>query len=190
MCALVQRRIRRGRCPRRPVRAVFGLPVFSAAAGVTPSGGLFFPLVRKEEEERHAKGKGFLQSRPSLWNPILRSLFASRALRCRARCLAPLGPRNRGAAGNVGGRPAWNLGLLIRGNHPICHSERSEESGCKLALRFFVAGAPQNDKRGGYARKTTPFVILSEAIPKFFTFRLSPFIFHPSRLAFPESYRF
>jgi len=48
---------------------------------VVPSGGLFFPLVRKEEEERHAKGKGFLQSRPSLWNPFLRRLFSSSVLR-------------------------------------------------------------------------------------------------------------
>jgi hypothetical protein len=47
---------------------------------VRPSGGRFFPLVRKESEERHAKGKGFLQSRPSLWNPILRNWEAARAL--------------------------------------------------------------------------------------------------------------
>jgi len=107
---------------------------FSAPAGETPSGGLFFPLVRKEEEERHAKGKCFLQSRPSLWNPFLRRLFTRRALRCRARCLAPLGPRNRGAVGNVGGRPAWRIGLLKRRNNPTCHSERSEESCRKLAL--------------------------------------------------------
>ena len=112
----------------------FWSAVFSASAGVTSSGGLFFSLVRKEEEERHAKGKGFLQSRPSLWNPILRGLFTRRALRCRARCLAPLGPRNRGAAGNVGGGPAQRISLWIRGNNPTCHSERSEESCCKLAL--------------------------------------------------------
>ena len=31
-----------------------------------PSGGRFFPFVRKESEERHVKGKGFSQSRPSL----------------------------------------------------------------------------------------------------------------------------
>ena len=80
----------------------FGLLFFQPPLGVTPSGGLFFPLVRKEEEERHAKGKGFLQSRPSLWNPILRGLFSRRILRCRARSLAPRGPRSRGAAGNVG----------------------------------------------------------------------------------------
>jgi len=55
--------------------AVFGL------RRVTPSGGLFFPLVRKEEEERHAKGKGFSQSRPSLWNPFLRGLFSRRVQR-------------------------------------------------------------------------------------------------------------
>jgi hypothetical protein len=42
---------------------------------VRPSGGRFFPFVRKESEERHAKGKGFAQSRPSLWNPILRNLL-------------------------------------------------------------------------------------------------------------------
>jgi hypothetical protein len=47
---------------------------------VRPSGGRFFPLVRKESEERHAKGKGFAQSRPSLWNPILRNLRAALAL--------------------------------------------------------------------------------------------------------------
>ena len=47
---------------------------------VHPSGGRFFPLVRKESEERHANGKGFLQSRPSLWNPILRNLRAALAL--------------------------------------------------------------------------------------------------------------
>jgi hypothetical protein len=47
---------------------------------VHPSGGRFFPLVRKESEERHAKGKGFSQSRPSLWNPILRNLRAAFAL--------------------------------------------------------------------------------------------------------------
>ena len=127
-------RLRRGRCPHRPVGAVSGLLVFSASAGVMPSGGLFFPLVRKEEEERHAKGKGFLQSRPSLWNPFLRGLFSSRALRCRARCLAPLGPRNRGAAGSVRGWPARRISLWIRGNNPTCHSERSEESCRKLAL--------------------------------------------------------
>ena len=111
----------------------FRLVGFTASAGGTPSGGLFFPLVRKEEEERHAKGKGFLQSRPSLWNPILRGLFASRALRCRARCLAPLGPRNRGAAGNVGGGPAQRISLWIRGNNPICHSSLRSESCGKFA---------------------------------------------------------
>jgi hypothetical protein len=36
--------------------------------------------VRKESEERHANGKGFAQSRPSLWNPILRNLRAAFAL--------------------------------------------------------------------------------------------------------------
>jgi len=52
---------------------------------VRPSGGRFFPLVRKESEERHAKGKGFAQSRPSLWNPILRNLRAVFALRITVR---------------------------------------------------------------------------------------------------------
>jgi hypothetical protein len=52
---------------------------------VRPSGGRFFPLVRKESEERHAKGKGFAQSRPSLWNPILRNLRAAFALQITVR---------------------------------------------------------------------------------------------------------
>ena len=52
---------------------------------VRPSGGRFFPLVRKESEERHAKGKGFLQSRPSLWNPILRNWQAALALQITVR---------------------------------------------------------------------------------------------------------
>jgi hypothetical protein len=52
---------------------------------VRPSGGRFFPFVRKESEERHAKGKGFAQSRPSLWNPILRNLQAAFALQITVR---------------------------------------------------------------------------------------------------------
>ena len=44
-------RARRGRCPHRPGCAVFGL-LFFRFFWVAPSGGLFFPLVRKEEEEK------------------------------------------------------------------------------------------------------------------------------------------
>jgi hypothetical protein len=85
-----------GRISHRPVgngldrSAGFGWVSFSGAGAasrpggsgggrqlVRPSGGRFFPLVRKESEERHANGKGFLQSRPSLWIPILRNLRAA-----------------------------------------------------------------------------------------------------------------
>jgi hypothetical protein len=87
---------------------------------VRPSGGRFFPLVRKESEERHANGKGFAQRRPSLWIPILRNLRAVFALKitvrvpglrpCRAFVICT---GNRG-----GGKPPPYGGCSIKRTNP------------------------------------------------------------------------
>ena len=107
---------------------------FSLRWGLRPPGASSFRSCGKKRKKGTPKGRAFYKA--ALPFGILSSevCFLAASNGCRARCLALLGPRNRGAAGNVGGRPTKRIGLWIRGNNPTCHSERSEESCCKFAL--------------------------------------------------------
>ena len=129
-----RRRVRKGRCPHWPACAVTGLFVFSASAGERPPGASSFRSCGKKRKKGTPKGRAFYKAALPFGILSSEDCFPAAPYGCCARCLALLGPRNRGAAGNVGGWPAWRIGLWIRENRPTCHSERSEESHYGLAL--------------------------------------------------------
>jgi len=75
--------------------------------------GTVFLLVQKDGEERARQGEGLLQSRPSPWTLILRSLWSMRVQRMRVRDASLRSPRTEPCG--------WEC-RVSASRCPICHS--------------------------------------------------------------------